>query len=83
MKAKPVKENTMTLTEDEMLTIMDWFNGYTARYYGFDPETISQKLPDNHKKLIDKILKKYDEVFSVFLSKDEIELLGMEQEVKV
>lgn len=80
MKAKQVKETTMTLTEDEMLTIMDWFNGYTARYYGFDPETISQKLPDNHKKLIDKILKKCDEEFSTPLSEKELEILTLEQE---
>lgn len=74
------KKVTISFDEAEILNIMDWFNGYISKYYGSDPEIINQKLPDNHKKLIDKVLKKYDEEFSVFLSKEEVEILGLEQE---
>lgn len=72
---KPIEFN-----EGELLTIMDWFNGYVSKYYGSDPEIISQKLPSQHKNLIDKILKNHEERFSVPLTDEERELLKLNKE---
>lgn len=76
------KKVTIAFDEAEILNIMDWFNGYISKYYGSDPEIINQKLPDNHKKLIDKILEKYEAEFSVMLSDEELEALGLKQEAE-
>ncbi|MGM0122714.1 hypothetical protein IGI37_000079 [Enterococcus sp. AZ194] len=46
----------LELTYDEMLTIVDWFNGYCFRYYGVDAEKVQKELPKNHKSLINRIL---------------------------
>lgn len=73
------KEVTITFESSEILNLMDWFNGYISKYYGSDAEAIQNNLPDNHKKLIDKLLKKYDEKFSVFLSKEELEMISQKQ----
>lgn len=74
------KEVTITFEGSEILNLMDWFNGYTSKYYGSNAEAIQNNLPDNHKKLIDKLLKKYDEMFSVFLSEEELEMISQKQE---
>ena len=74
------KQLSIDFNEDELLTTMDWFNGYVAKYYGSDPEIISQKLPSHHKSLIDKILKNHEERFSVPLSDEERELLKLNKE---
>lgn len=71
---------TISFESSEILNLMDWFNGYVSKYYGSDLEAIKENLPESHKNLIDKILEKYDEEFSVFLSKEEIEMLGLRQE---
>jgi len=47
----------MVFTDREILTIIDWFNGYCFRYYGQDPDVISKNLPEDHKQLIDRFLK--------------------------
>lgn len=73
------KEVTISFKKSEILNLIDWFNGYTSKYYGSDPESIKENLPESHKNLIDKILEKYEE-FPVFLSKEEIEMLGLKQE---
>ncbi len=72
------KEVTISFKKSEILNLMDWFNGYTSKYYGSDPESIKENLPESHKNLIDKILEKYEE-FPVFLSKEEIKMLGLKQ----
>lgn len=72
------KEVTISFKKSEILNLIDWFNGYTSKYYGSDPESIKENLPESHKNLIDKILEKYEE-FPVFLSKEEIEMLGLKQ----
>ncbi|WP_336682781.1 hypothetical protein [Enterococcus casseliflavus] len=74
------KEVTITFEGSEILNLMDWFNGYTSKYYGSNAEAIQNNLPDNHKKLIDKLLKKYDEKFSVFLSEEELEMISQKQD---
>ncbi|MGH1787695.1 hypothetical protein ABE902_15385 [Enterococcus casseliflavus] len=73
------KEVTISFKKSEILNLMDWFNSYTSKYYGSDPVDIKDNLPEIHKNLIDKILEKYEE-FPVFLSKEEIEMLGLEQD---
>lgn len=75
------KEVTISFKKSEILNLMDWFNGYTSKYYGSEPEDIKDSLPEIHKNLIDKILEKYEE-FPVFLSKEEIEMLGLGQEAE-
>lgn len=72
------KEVTISFKKSEILNLIDWFNGYTSKYYGSDPESIKENLPESHKNLIDKILEKYEE-FPVFLSKEEIKMLGLKQ----
>ncbi|MFZ4854042.1 hypothetical protein ACOYX4_13590 [Enterococcus entomosocium] len=72
------KEVTISFKKSEILNLMDWFNGYVSKYYGSDPVDIKDNLPEIHKNLIDKILEKYEE-FPVFLSKEEIEMLGLRQ----
>lgn len=72
------KEVTISFTKSEILNLIDWFNGYTSKYYGSNPESIKENLPESHKNLIDKILEKYEE-FPVFLSKEEIKMLGLKQ----
>lgn len=72
------KEVTVSFKKSEILNLIDWFNGYTSKYYGSDPESIKENLPESHKNLIDKILEKYEE-FPVFLSKEEIKMLGLKQ----
>lgn len=72
------KEVTISFKKSEILNLMDWFNGYTSKYYGSDLESIKENLPESHKNLIDKILEKYEE-FPVFLSKEEIKMLGLKQ----
>lgn len=73
------KKVAISFERSEILNLMDWFNGYISKYYGSDPVAIKDNLPESHKNLIDKILEKYDEEFSVFLSKEEIEMLGLRQ----
>lgn len=51
------KGANMVFTKREILTIIDWFNGYCFRYYGPDPDVISKNLPEEHKRLIDRFLK--------------------------
>lgn len=72
------KEVTISFKKSEILNLIDWFNGYTSKYYGSDPESIKENLPESHKNLIEKILEKYEE-FPVFPSKEEIEMLGLKQ----
>lgn len=74
------KEVTITFEGSEILNLMDWFNGYISKHYGSNAEAIQNNLPDNHKKLIDKLLKKYDEKFSVFLSEEGLEMISQKQE---
>lgn len=74
------KKVAISFESSEILNLIDWFNGYISKYYGSDPATIKDNLPESHKNLIDKILTKYDEEFSFVLSKEEVELLGLEEE---
>lgn len=73
------KKVAISFERSEILNLMDWFNGYISKYYGSDPVAIKDNLPESHKNLIDKILEKYDEEFSVFLSKVEIKVPGLRQ----
>lgn len=72
------KEVTISFTKSEILNLMDWFNGYTSKYYGSNPEDVKNDLPEGHKNLIDKIMEKYEE-FPVFPSRKELEMLTSEQ----
>lgn len=63
------KEVTITFEGSEILNLMDWFNGYTSKYYGSNAEAIQNNLPDNHKKLIDKLLKNTMKSFQFFFLK--------------
>ncbi len=66
----------MNFTKDELLTIMDWFNGYVAQYYGTDLPI--KNLPENHKKLIDQILEASDSLLDP-VPKEIIALIRNEQ----
>lgn len=52
-----VKETiSLDFTKDELLTIVDWFNGYCSKYMGNNPDVISEKLTPNQKQLINRFL---------------------------
>lgn len=61
------KGNTVSIrfNRDELLNIMDWFNGYCFKYYGLNPDVISESLPENHKLLINRILEAEEKATSV------------------
>lgn len=42
------------LSNDEMLTIVDWFNGYVSRYYNLNSKEFD--LPKTHKDLVNRIV---------------------------
>lgn len=48
-------------TEDELTIVVDWFNGFCFKNYGYDPLEISEKLPECHKSLIDRLLTKFED----------------------
>ena len=56
-----MKKLEIEFTEDELTTVVDWFNGFCFRYYGLEPSEISENLPENHKILIDRLLAKFDD----------------------
>lgn len=43
-------------TDAELLTIIDWFNGYCSRYFSDGNAGFNQEVPDNHRELIFKII---------------------------
>lgn len=49
-------EGNLKLDQVDLLTILDWANGYVAKYYGTNPTDVKANLPQLHKNLIDRIL---------------------------
>ena len=46
---------SVNFTEDEFLTIIDWFNGYLSRYYNNEFD----KMPECQQAVINKVLAAY------------------------